>query len=105
ETIGLDGKITGLTGGLMIGAQWKLSKLVYLDWWILGVHYGTSDGEINGRKSLSPMEQDAIRDELENLEDLPLVDVTTTVDGQGAKAKFSGPWGGLRAGLSIGFRF
>lgn len=103
--IDLDGRIGTFTGGIMIGAQWKLSKLVYLDWWILGPQYGTASGKIDGRQNLSPEEQAALRDELAELEDLPLVDVTSEVNSEGAKIDFSGPWAGIRAGLAIGFRF
>jgi len=105
ETIDLDGKINAFTVGVMIGAQWKLSKLVYLDWWILGPQYGGSSGNINGKKSLSPEEQEALRDQLTELDDIPIVKAKSTVTSEGAKVDFSGPWAGLRAGLSIGFRF
>lgn len=105
ETMPLSGDITALTGGLLFGAQWKLSKLVYLDWWILGPNYGTSSGDISGKKTLNSQEQEALREELADLEDLPLVKTKYTVDGEGAKVDFDGPWAGLRAGLSIGFRF
>lgn len=105
ETMPLSGDVTALTGGLLFGAQWKLSKLVYLDWWILGPNYGTSSGDISGKKNLSSDEQDALRTSLEDLEDLPLVKTKSTVNGEGAKVDFDGPWAGLRAGLSIGFRF
>lgn len=105
ETMPLSGDITALTGGLLFGAQWKLSKLVYLDWWILGPNYGTSSGDISGKKTLNSQEQEALREELAELEDLPLVKTKYTVDGEGAKVDFDGPWAGLRAGLSIGFRF
>lgn len=105
ETIPLNGDVTALTGGLLFGAQWKLSKLVYLDWWILGPNYGTSSGSIVGKKTLTPQEQDALRESLVDLEDLPVVKTTSTVNGEGAVVDFDGPWAGLRAGLSIGFRF
>jgi len=104
ETIPLSGNLKTITGGLLFGAQWKLSKLVYLDWWILGPQYGTSKGDITGKKALSAEEQEGLRKELEDLE-IPLVDTKTTVDANGAKVNFSGPWAGLRAGISLGFRF
>lgn len=105
EKIILDGKINTFTGGLLIGAQWKLSKLVYLDWWILGPHYGTSKGDIAGNKNLSPEEQEALRDQLKDFEDLPLVNTTSTVNDKGATVHFKGPWAGVRAGINLGFRF
>jgi len=105
ETMPLSGDVTALTGGFLLGAQWKLSKLVYLDWWILGPNYGTSSGSISGKKTLNSDEQNALRESLKDLEDLPLVKTKSTVDGEGAKVDFDGPWAGLRAGLSVGFRF
>lgn len=105
ETIDLDGNISTYTGGLQIGAQWKLSKLVYLDWWIIGPNYGTSKGHIDGKKTLNSDEQQALREQLKDLDDLPLVKTSYTVDGNGAKVDFDGPWAGLRGGINIGFRF
>ena len=107
EQINLSGDVTALTGGLLFGAQWKLSKLVYLDWWILGASYGTSKGNISGKSAsgFDDDEQEALRDALKDLEDLPLVKVKSEVNAEGAKVDFDGPWANLRAGLSIGFRF
>ncbi len=104
ENIRLSGDLKTFTGGLMLGAQWKLSKLVYLDWWILGGQYGNENGGIKGSKTLSSEEQQALRDQLEEL-DIPNVDTEVTVDGSGAKVDMAGPWAGLRGGLNIGIRF
>lgn len=107
ENIPLNGEIKTFTGGLTFGAQWKLSKMVYLDWFILGPHYGSSKGNIAGNKSLSMDEQDALREEMKKLEDsdIPLLNIKTSVDANGARADFSGPWAGIRAGISLGIRF
>ena len=105
QTLPMSGDLTTITGGLLFGAQWKLSKLVYLDWSILGPQYGGASGNIVGKKSLSAEEQEALRTELQNLEDLPLVTTSYTVDNNGAKVDFKGPWAGVRSSLSIGFRF
>jgi hypothetical protein len=104
KSIPLSGGVTTFTGGLMFGAQWKLSNKVYLDWMILGPNYGTSDGEITGQKTLTASEQSSLRQELDDLE-LPLTKTTYTVDGNGATVNFKGPWAGVRSGISIGFRF
>lgn len=104
EDIPLSGNISSFTGGFMLGAQWKLSKLVYLDWWILGPHYGSSKGDISGKKTLSPEEQDGLRDGLEDLDDVFFVD-GYEVNSSGARVNIKGPWGGVRAGLALGFRF
>ncbi len=104
EMIPMSGKLTGITGGLMIGAQFKLSKKIYLDWWILGPNYGSSKGTLSGQKNMNAVEQQELRDELAAL-DIPLTKFTYNVNSTGATMDFKGPWGGLRSGLCIGFRF
>lgn len=105
EVIQLDGKVNSFTGGVLFGAQWKVAKRFAIDWWILGPNYGTSNGNIAGNKALNQQEQDALRETLMDLEDLPIVKTKSSVDANGARVDFDGPWAGLRAGISIGFRF
>lgn len=102
----LDGKIKGFSGGLLFGAQWRLGKSVYLDWWFLGASYGTANGDLNAISSetLSQEWQDALRDRLENL-DVPLLKLEPNVHSKGVDSKISGPWAGIRSGLSIGIKF
>lgn len=105
ETIPLSGKISTITGGLLFGAQWKLSKVLYLDWWIIGPQYGHANGDISGTKTLNQEEQQALRDELEDI-DIPLAKTETTVNSNGARLDIKGPWAGLRGmGINLGFRF
>jgi hypothetical protein len=88
----------------MFGAQWKIGKSVYLDWWIFGPDYGSSKGSISGTQSLSPSGQSSLKSNMENL-NVPLVKTTNVVDANGATLDFTGPWAGIRSGLCIGFRF
>ncbi len=104
KTIPMNGHITGITGGLMIGAQFKLSKSIYLDWWALGPGYGSSNGKISGQQSMTSSEQQSLRDDLADL-DIPLTKYTYEVNGNGATINFKGPWAGIRSGICIGFRF
>lgn len=104
KTIPLSGSVNTITGGLMFGAQWKLGKSIYLDWWMVAPHYGSSHGNISGKKSLSSSEQTALKSALDGL-NIPLVKTTNNVDANGATLYFSGPWAGVRGGLCIGFRF
>ena len=106
STIKAKGSISGNTVGLLIGSQFNLGKSVVLDWWIVGPHYGSGSGSLNGKNSepFSAVERNALQTELNEL-DLPFVDETTEVSAQDIKVLFSGPWGGVRAGLSLGFRF
>jgi hypothetical protein len=106
--INLSGNISSITGGLLFGAQWKLSKLLYLNWEILGPAYGSSKGTIDGKMDLSNDDlREGLEEELKEFEesDIPLVEIKTSVDKNGAKADFSGPWAGIRASIGLGFRF
>jgi len=106
ESMFFKGDINTYTAGLKIGAQWKLSKLVYLDWWIIGPNYGSAKGDLASQRNSNAIEQAVIKDQIDNLiEDLPLIKATSTVDGNGANIHIKGPWAGARAGLNVGFRF
>lgn len=106
ETMFFKGSVNTITGGVLIGAQWKLSRLVYLDWWIIGPSYGHSSGNLSGQKNLNALEQQELRKQVGNfVDDLPLVKATYTVDGNGANIDFKGPWAGVRGGINVGFRF
>ncbi|MCC7379148.1 MAG: hypothetical protein IT255_07305, partial [Chitinophagaceae bacterium] len=77
---------------------------VYLDWWILGPGYGTSNGKLTGSKNMTPSEQQELRDSFADT-DIPLTKFTYTVNSTGATMDFKGPWAGIRSGLAIGIRF
>lgn len=108
DPLKISGKATGNSGGLMVGAQWFLGKTDswVLDWWIVGAHYGKGKGDFRGNSSrpLTPAEQAELKDKINNL-DIPFVKYTTTTDANGANIKVDGPWAGVRAGLSFGYRF
>lgn len=104
------GKASGNSAGLMVGAQFFLNKKqnFVLDFWILGAHYGSGNGEFTlvnalGRP-LTPQEQQQLKSELENL-DIPMVKYKVTTNANGADVALDGPWAGFRSGLSLGYRF
>ena len=104
--INLSGELTTNTAGILFGSQWSLGKHIVLDWWILGPHYGKGSGEFIGvgAKPLTQAEQSDLRQELENI-DLPLIEKTVIVNANGASLRLDGPWGGVRAGISLGIKF
>ena len=106
STISLGGNFTNITGGLQIGTQWMLSKKLCLDWWIIGAHYGSGNGEFTGTssKTLSPDEQADLRSQLNDI-DVPYSNKTVLVNANGATIKLDGPWAGVKAGIAIGWRF
>jgi hypothetical protein len=100
----INGKFNTITGGLMLGAQWRVNQWVYLDWWILGAAYGRAKGKIAAISTLSSDEEEALNKELVDSE-IPLGRYTIS-DGKGSDIlSFKGPWAGVRAGLSCGVRF
>ncbi len=104
-----NGNISTVTGGLLLGAQWKLGKSVYLDWWIIGPNYGNAKGDLNLVTALSSIEQTNLRSQIEDLiADAPFDKLVESysVNGSGATIRAKGPWGGLRGlGFNLGFRF
>lgn len=106
ERIDMKGDLSTIAGGILIGAQWKLSKMVYLDWHIVGPHYGKAKGNLSGNKNMTQAEQDDLRLLLAELEDdIPFVKLESNVNASGAQIKVNGPWAGIRTGLSLGIRF
>jgi len=108
NTVKLKGDVATHTGGLMFGAQWALGKYISLDWWILGAHYGKSNGSLTGvpTSPLTAAEQNDIRTTIEDFnESLPVGKITSQISANSVKAIIDGPWAGVRAGLTIGFRF
>lgn len=104
------GNITGNGFGLMLGSQWALGKNKnwVIDFWIVGGHYGTGDGNFDGitDRILTPQEQAQLQESLEDI-DLSGSDFETTIttNARGVNMVLTGPWAGLRSGLSLGYRF
>ena len=105
NTIKLKGDITTHSGGLMIGSQGSLGKYVTLGWFF-GTHYGISKGNFNGVPTapLSQGEQDDLRTTIDEI-DIPVLKIKADISANSVKAVFDGPWAGVRAGLTLGFRF
>lgn len=100
----LSGSLNAFSGGVMIGTQFKLSRLLYLDWWIIGGTYGTSSGRIDGRAPLDENEQQALRNELDEFKN-GFIDTKYQVDQNGATVDLDGKWITARLGLALGIRF
>lgn len=104
RNIALSGRVNGFTGGVLFGAQWRVAKRLYLDWWILGAAYGTANGKLDGAAALSSLEQQGLRESLDELE-IPMVKTTATVNANGGRLDMNGPWAGIRSGLALGINF
>ena len=105
-TMVTSGDVSSHTAGFMLGSQWALGKHMCLDWWIFGPHFGISSGDVLGLPStpLSEGDQQIVEDELNDI-DIPMFTQTVEVTADKVTMIFDGPWGGIRAGLSIGIKF
>lgn len=103
-----NGSAHGNSGGLMVGAQFFLtrSRNLVLDFWIAGAHYGKGQGDfiLTSDVVLTPDMQARLKKEIEDL-DIPYVNYTVETNSSGAKVNVDGPWAGFRTGLSLGYRF
>lgn len=104
RSIPAEGKLNKFTAGMLLGAQFRLGKMIYLDWWIVGVAAGPAGGEFKAEVNLSPEEQAGIRNELESLE-LERMRKEIAVNGNGARLDISGTWIDMRIGMCLGIRF
>lgn len=103
----LSGKITSTSGGIMFGTQHRIFKVLVLDIWIIGGHYGKSKGDLAVVKSFpTQQERDALKQELDNIDASPFKFKNANVTATGATIQSDGPWAGIRGlGINLGFRF
>ncbi|WP_157962799.1 DUF3575 domain-containing protein [Chitinophaga deserti] len=106
----LNGKSSGIGGGLILGGQFMIAKRVVVDLYIIGAHYGKMTGKVEGLTDLSDLDE-ADRTELKNeLEELIEIggekNITADVRNDGVRADIKMPFLGVRGlGLTIGFAF
>ncbi len=108
KTAVFKGSTNAFTAGFQLGAQWKLSDQLSLDWWIVGPNYGFSRGNFDFVASLNDIEQISLQYELEKIQQtIPLITVEPEKPtASGAAFKVKGPWAGIRAfGINVGYRF
>ncbi|HEU4609190.1 MAG TPA: DUF3575 domain-containing protein [Chitinophagaceae bacterium] len=108
HTAHLKGNFDGIGGGLMIGAQWMLSKKISLDWWIAGPFFGSMNAKFHGTDDMSDMSQqdkNNLESDIESV-DIPLWTIDATVGNNVVDVKLNGPYYGIRAfGINLGYRF
>ena len=102
--IPLSGDVTTLTGGILIGSQFNIGSRFGLDIYI-GPNYGSLSGSISGSKTLTADEQNGLRNSLADLDEIPMIKTKYTVNSAGATIDLDGNWPGLRAGISVAYKF
>ncbi len=105
KTAFFTGNISSISGGILFGSQFKLSKNFVLDWWILGGHFGSSSGNLKFTAALSPSDQADLKSTLDDL-DLPLFKIKYEINDKGGTISSKGAWAGFRGfGINLGYRF
>lgn len=105
--IPISGNLNTWSAGIAVGLQFQVLKSLYLDWKIIGTHYGFAFGKGAGKSSLpltQPL-QDNIKESLEELDDIPIYSFSHTVTGNSVEIKPKGLNIGITSAISIGYRF
>lgn len=99
------GKMNNTTGGLMLGSQFRLSKRLTLDWWIIGASIGSANGNMVAAAQLNALEQEQLKNAINSIE-IPGTEIKSDVNSNGATVTTTGTMVGARGlGFSLGFRF
>lgn len=110
DPIVLNGKISSYSAGLLMGVQSNLSNRLVLDFWLLGGHYGKSNGTLS-TSSISPEMTAQEQQDLQTTFDETVIDGPIKLEGKvinstSAQITSKGPWAGLRCfAITLGYRF
>ncbi|HNF71954.1 MAG TPA: DUF3575 domain-containing protein [Chitinophagaceae bacterium] len=101
------GDFSSIIGGLMIGSQFRLGSMVTLDWFILGLQYGSTnvDVKVTNTETLSVNDQNDIKS---NVDDVlsRYENIKTTIGPNGGTIEGTLGMLGFRGfGLNLGIRF
>jgi hypothetical protein len=93
--------------GLMFGSQWIVAKHFSIDWWIIGGHYGTATFRGDFKSPSIADYPNEFKTELLNQEGVAgVAPANVKVSGDEGSFKVGGfGFGGIRAGLTLGFAF
>jgi hypothetical protein len=93
--------------GLMMGAQWMLSKRLFLDWWIMGIQAGFQKGSLLVTPDIDFTDAQIAEIQNDISVNFTALGQTTAIDRNRVNIQTNSflPVTGLRAGLCIGVRF
>jgi len=103
----LDGTIRSTSYGIYTGMQFQLLTKLVLDLWIIGGHYGSSNGKLIfiAPDGTPPLAIDALKKTIDETKANPFTLITTTTPN-GVVTNTEGPWAGIRGlGITVGLRF
>lgn len=103
----IDLTIQTVSAGIAFGLQFNLFRALYLDWKILGTHYGILLGSGNGRSSapLTADIQQTIKNDIESINDFPTYSSESHVTANDVSLSAKGLNIGLTTAISLGYRF
>lgn len=103
----VDLSLQTVSAGIAFGLQFNLFSALYLDWKILGTHYGILRGSGNGRSSapLTADIQQTIKNNIENINDFPTYSSESHVTANDVSFSAKGLSAGLTTAISLGYRF
>lgn len=107
KTADLNGTIQSNSYGAYIGIQKQLLTKLVIDIWLIGGHYGHSNGALRfvAPEKLPTQAVTALQKTLDDTNLNPF-ELKSKVDQNGATAEMKGPWAGIRGlGISLGLRF
>ncbi|MFM6993977.1 MAG: hypothetical protein ACKOWO_02550 [Sediminibacterium sp.] len=107
KTADLNGIIKSNSYGAYIGIQKQLLTKLVIDIWLIGGHYGHSNGNLIfvAPEKLPTQAVTALQKTLDETKLNPF-ELKSKVDQNGATADMKGPWAGIRGlGISLGLRF
>jgi len=103
----LDGTIRSTSYGAYVGMQFQLLTKLVLDVWMIGGHYGQSNGKLQFTPPtpLPALAVAALQKTLDETKATPFT-LKSTVTANSAVIDTEGPWAGIRGlGITVGLRF
>ncbi len=110
QHVSAKGNLSSYIGGLMIGTQFNLGKMVTLDWYIIGFQYGSTNIklDVTSTKTMTATDQQDVRSNLQEIKDLSNsfknINYVVNANGGNISGKYNSL--GFRGfGLNLGFKF
>jgi hypothetical protein len=103
----LNGTIRSQSVGAYFGMQYQLLTKLVLDIWVIGGHYGTSNGKLqfDAPEGTPTIGLNALKSTIDQTNANPF-HLNTIVSGNSIITNTDGPWAGIRgAGITVGLRF
>lgn len=103
----LNGTIRSQSVGAYFGMQYQLLTKLVLDIWVIGGHYGSSNGKLqfDAPEGTPTIALNALKSSIDQTNANPF-HLNTIVSGNSVITNTDGPWAGIRgAGLTLGLRF